>query len=100
MTSPNWSMRRPGRRLERVAPGIRGAGRGYRRTTDEALTRMMALIRSGLLNLDHIDVTTCPLDNANDAVTHAAENGVHHSSRMVVHRIPIRAGNRRTSRVR
>jgi hypothetical protein len=25
---------------------------------------------------------------------------VHHSSRMVVHRIPIRAGNRRTSRVR
>ena len=40
----------------------------------EAVTRMTGLIRAGLLDLGHFDVTTFPLDDANDAVTHAAAN--------------------------
>ncbi|KLU26503.1 alcohol dehydrogenase [Caballeronia mineralivorans PML1(12)] len=41
----------------------------------EAVTRMTGLIRAGLLDLGHFDVTTFLLDDANDAVTHAAANG-------------------------
>jgi alcohol dehydrogenase len=41
----------------------------------EAVTRMTGLIRGGLLDLAHFDVTTFPLDAANEAVAHAAANG-------------------------
>lgn len=41
----------------------------------EAVTRMAGLIRAGLLDLDHFDVTTFGLDEANAAVDHAAANG-------------------------
>ncbi|MGF6873703.1 alcohol dehydrogenase catalytic domain-containing protein [Paraburkholderia sp. MM5477-R1] len=40
-----------------------------------AVTRMTGLICAGLLDLGHFDVTTFPLDDANDAVAHAAANG-------------------------
>jgi alcohol dehydrogenase len=39
-----------------------------------AVTRMVGLIRSGLVSLDHDDVTTFSLDDANAAVAHAAAN--------------------------
>jgi NADPH:quinone reductase-like Zn-dependent oxidoreductase len=38
----------------------------------EAVTRMVGLIRSGLVSLDHFDVATFDLDDVNDAVAHAA----------------------------
>ena len=41
----------------------------------EAVTRLAGLIRSGLLDLGHFDVTTFDLDDANEAVAHAAANG-------------------------
>lgn len=41
----------------------------------EAVTRMTGLIRGGLLDLAHFDVTPFALDDANKAVTHAAANG-------------------------
>ncbi|HYS66855.1 MAG TPA: medium chain dehydrogenase/reductase family protein [Paraburkholderia sp.] len=41
----------------------------------EAVTRMVGLIRGGLLDPGHFEVTTFALDGANDAVTHAAANG-------------------------
>lgn len=41
----------------------------------EAVTLMTGLIRAGLLDLGHFDVTTFALDNANEAVAHAAANG-------------------------
>ncbi|MFM0566062.1 zinc-binding dehydrogenase [Paraburkholderia sediminicola] len=41
----------------------------------EAVTRMTGLIRAGLLDLGHFDVTTFALDDANEAVAHAAANG-------------------------
>lgn len=41
----------------------------------EAVTRMTGLIRAGLLDLGHFDVTTFALDDANAAVSHAAANG-------------------------
>ncbi|WP_206957331.1 alcohol dehydrogenase catalytic domain-containing protein [Trinickia acidisoli] len=41
----------------------------------QAVTRMTGLIRSGLLDLDHFDVTTFALDDANEAVAHATANG-------------------------
>jgi alcohol dehydrogenase len=37
-----------------------------------ATTFMVGLIRSGLVNLDHFDATVFDLDNANEAVAHAA----------------------------
>ena len=40
----------------------------------EATIRMVGLIRSGLLKLDHFEVATFDLDHANDAVAHAAAN--------------------------
>lgn len=40
-----------------------------------AASRMVGLIRSGLLRLDGFDVTTFALDAINDAVVHAAANG-------------------------
>ena len=40
----------------------------------EATTRLARLIRSGLLSLDHYEVTKFALDHANEAVTHAAAN--------------------------
>jgi len=40
----------------------------------DAVTRMVGLIRSGLVSLDHNDVTTFSLDDANAAVAHAAAN--------------------------
>ena len=40
----------------------------------DATIRMVGLIRSGLLKLDDFDVTTFDLDNANEAVAHAAAN--------------------------
>jgi alcohol dehydrogenase len=39
-----------------------------------ANVRMVALIKSGLLDLNHFDVTTFALDDANAAVAHAAAN--------------------------
>ncbi len=41
----------------------------------EATVRLAELIRSGLLDLGHFDVTTFDLDHANEAVAHAAANG-------------------------
>ncbi len=41
----------------------------------EATIRLAGLIRSGLLDLGHFDVTTFALDDANAAVAHAAANG-------------------------
>ncbi|MGC3024429.1 alcohol dehydrogenase catalytic domain-containing protein [Burkholderia sp. DN3021] len=41
----------------------------------EAVTLMTGLIRGGLLDLGHFDATVFALDNANDAVAHAAANG-------------------------
>jgi NADPH:quinone reductase-like Zn-dependent oxidoreductase len=41
----------------------------------EAIPRMIALVRSGLLNLGQFAVTEFPLASANEAVTHAAANG-------------------------
>lgn len=41
----------------------------------DATTRLVSLIRSGLLNLDHFDVTSFDLEDANEAVAHAAANG-------------------------
>ncbi|WP_321939650.1 zinc-binding dehydrogenase [Paraburkholderia sp. J8-2] len=41
----------------------------------QAVTLMTGLIRGGLLHLGHFDVTTFALDDANEAVAHAAANG-------------------------
>ncbi|EPX63948.1 putative alcohol dehydrogenase [Cystobacter fuscus DSM 2262] len=41
----------------------------------EAVLRMASLIRSGLLRLEEFDVTAFALDDANEAVTHAAAHG-------------------------
>jgi len=41
----------------------------------EATIRLVSLVRSGLLDLDNFDVTAFPLDDANEAVAHAAANG-------------------------
>jgi len=35
---------------------------------------MTGLIRSGLVNLDHFEITAFDLDHANEAVAHAAAN--------------------------
>ena len=40
----------------------------------DAATRLIALIRSGLLQLDQHEVTRFDLDHANEAVVHAAAN--------------------------
>ncbi|BAL76511.1 MDR/zinc-dependent alcohol dehydrogenase-like family protein [Bradyrhizobium cosmicum] len=40
----------------------------------DAATRLIALVRSGLLRLDHTDATEFDLDHANEAVAHAAAN--------------------------
>ena len=40
----------------------------------EAVPRMVALIRSGLISLDHYELTSFDLDHVNDAVAHAAAN--------------------------
>lgn len=40
----------------------------------DATTRLVGLIRSGLLRLDHKEITTFDLDHANEAVAHAAAN--------------------------
>jgi alcohol dehydrogenase len=40
----------------------------------EATTRMIGLVRSGLIRLDHFAVTEFGLDQANEAVAHAAAN--------------------------
>jgi alcohol dehydrogenase len=41
----------------------------------EAGVRLLGLVRSGLLRLDHFEVTEFDLDHANEAVAHAAANG-------------------------
>jgi NADPH:quinone reductase-like Zn-dependent oxidoreductase len=41
----------------------------------DATTRLVRLVRSGLLALDHYAVTAFGLDQANEAVAHAAANG-------------------------
>lgn len=41
----------------------------------EAVSLMSGLIRAGLLDLGHFNVRTFPLDDANEAVSHAAANG-------------------------
>jgi alcohol dehydrogenase len=38
----------------------------------DATARLTALVRSGLLRLDHFATTTFDLDHANEAVAHAA----------------------------
>lgn len=40
-----------------------------------AVAQLIALVRSGLLDLSHEEVTTFPLEQANQAVTHAAAHG-------------------------
>ena len=40
----------------------------------EAVTRLVNLVRGGLLSLDHFEITTFDLDHANEAVAHAAIN--------------------------
>lgn len=40
----------------------------------DAATRLIAMVRSGLLRLDHTEATEFDLDHANDAVAHAATN--------------------------
>jgi alcohol dehydrogenase len=40
----------------------------------EAITHMAGLIRSGLVSLNHDEVTTFGLDDVNAAVAHAAAN--------------------------
>lgn len=40
----------------------------------DAATRLIALVRSGLLRLDHYQATAFDLDRANEAVAHAAAN--------------------------
>ncbi|MCS3730251.1 quinone oxidoreductase family protein [Bradyrhizobium betae] len=40
----------------------------------DAATRLIALVRSGLLRLDHTEATEFDLDHANEAVAHAAAN--------------------------
>lgn len=40
----------------------------------DATIRLVGFIRSGLLRLDHFEVTTFALDDANEAVAHAAAN--------------------------
>lgn len=42
----------------------------------EANTRLIGLVRSGLLDLSHFEVMDFDLDNANEAVAHAAANGI------------------------
>jgi alcohol dehydrogenase len=49
--------------------------RGKWMYSPQAVTLMTGLVRSGLLDLKHFDVTAFALDDANAAVTHAAENG-------------------------
>ena len=49
--------------------------RGKWMYSPEAVTRMTGLIRAGLLDLGHFDVTTFALDDANEAVAHAAAIG-------------------------
>jgi len=39
-----------------------------------AATLMAGLIRSGLVDLDHFEITAFGLDRANEAVAHAAAN--------------------------
>jgi alcohol dehydrogenase len=39
-----------------------------------AIPRVVALVRAGLIDLAQIEVTTFPLERANDAVAHAAAN--------------------------
>ncbi|MFE2375561.1 alcohol dehydrogenase catalytic domain-containing protein [Streptomyces sp. NPDC059398] len=46
--------------------------RGQWLCSRDAVPRMIALIRSGLLDLDHFTVTDFALDDANEAVAHAA----------------------------
>ncbi len=41
----------------------------------EANTHLINLVRSGLLSLDHFEVTAFDLDHANEAVAHAAASG-------------------------
>lgn len=41
----------------------------------EAISRMIRLVRAGLVNLEHFAVTEFNLDRANEAVAHAAANG-------------------------
>ncbi len=41
----------------------------------EAVVRLAALVRSGLLDLDEVVVTAFGLADANEAVAHAAANG-------------------------
>jgi alcohol dehydrogenase len=41
----------------------------------EATIRLVGLIRSGLLDLGNFDVASFDLDDANEAVAHAAANG-------------------------
>jgi threonine dehydrogenase-like Zn-dependent dehydrogenase len=40
----------------------------------DAATRLIALVRSGLLRLDEYEMTAFDLDHANEAVAHAAAN--------------------------
>ncbi len=49
--------------------------RGQWMYSREANTRLIELVRSGLLRLDNFDVTDFDLDDVNDAVAHAAANG-------------------------
>jgi len=40
-----------------------------------AVFKLISLVHAGLLQLEHFDVTTFKLDEANEAVEHAASNG-------------------------
>ncbi len=49
--------------------------RGQWMYSPDAVVRLVGLIRSGLLDLDNFDVTAFGLNDANEAVAHAAANG-------------------------
>lgn len=49
--------------------------RGQWMYSPDAAVRLAAMIRSGLVCLDNVAITRFPLDDANEAVAHAAANG-------------------------
>lgn len=49
--------------------------RGHYMYPRDAPARLAALVRSGLLSLDDLQLTGFPLDQANEAVAHAAQHG-------------------------
>lgn len=49
--------------------------RGQHMYPPDAPARLIALVRAGLLSLDELSVTTFGLEQANEAIAFAAQNG-------------------------